>query len=318
MCFHPITLRSGEVVPCGKCEECYSQRRNEWSVRLQLHTLDYDRMPLFITLTYAPECYPEEELCKKDVQDYIKRIRDKYDLYNTHFSYFGCGERGDTFGRGHYHLLMYGMDFYNGLYDVDDELCRACIEKDWTNGECFVCVADWSGIHYVTKYVLKYLDKDYNGKCPPFTLCSKGIGLGYLNSDEFRYIKSCVNVQRYRDALDGVPEVDTSSPQTILSTTNEIISRLKPFVESLKVTLPSGKQVSLPRFYRKKLFGSFTRWSENPYSFYRYCQSLNRYAKNVIYGTGRSDRVLVKQQQIAKRMLQKGHLVQPKKYFNVK
>lgn len=319
MCFYPITLKSGEVVPCGHCEECYSQRRNEWSVRLQLHTLSYDRMPLFVTLTYAPEFYPDSDLDRKHVQDFIKRIRDKYDLYNTNFSFFGCGERGDTFGRGHYHLLLFGMPVYEELYSVDDELCREVIEKDWKFGQCFVCVADWSGIHYVTKYCLKHLEKVYDSSfVPPFTICSKYIGKGFCDTDQFKYIQRCVNLDRYRQILDECGQVDYTNAHTIKSTTSELISRLQPFVESVNIVLPSGKRVKLPRYYRKKLYGSFQHWSDNPFAFYRYLQRMNRYADQVINGARPQDRILVKKQQISKRMYQKGHLVVPKKYFNVK
>lgn len=319
MCFNPIQLKSGEIVPCGKCEECYQHRRNEWSVRLQLHTLAYDRMPLFVTLTYDNEHLPETGLRKKDVQDYIKRIRDKYNLYNTDFSFFGCGEFGDLLGRGHYHLLLFGMPFYNDCYVISDELCESVVKSDWRNGNAFVCVADWSGIHYCTKYCLKYLDRDWNdSQVSPFILCSKGIGVEFFNDPQFKFIRSCVNVARYREVLDSVPQLDLSTPHTILSTSNDLISRLKPFVESCKVTLPSGKQVPLPRYYRKRLFGSFEDWKDNPFAYYRYLQKMNRYASDAIRGFKKSSRILVKQQQIAKRMYQRGHLVQPSKNFNVR
>jgi hypothetical protein len=281
--------------------------------------MSYDKMPLFVTLTYAPEFYPEEGLRKKDVQDFIKKIRDKYSLYNTEFTYFGCGEYGDLFGRGHYHLLLYGMPQYETLYYQDDEVCRSVIEKDWSLGECFVCVAEWSGIHYVTKYCMKFLEKDWQAsQVQPFILCSKGIGVGFMDSHQFQYIKSRVNVQKYREVLDSCPELDRSTPHTTLSTSNDILSRLKPFVESIKVILPSGKSVPLPRYYRKKLYGSYSSWDKNPFAYYRYVQRMNRYAKDVITGLKGEDRVLPKKQRIAQHLMQKGHLVQPKIYSRVK
>ena len=319
MCFYPITLKSGEVVPCGHCEECYNQRRTEWSVRLQLHTLSYDRMPLFVTLTYAPEFLPEEGLKKKDLQNYIKRIRDKYNLYNTDFSFYACGEHGDLLGRPHYHVLLFGMSVYDDIYLRDDELCRSVIESDWKLGECFVCRADWSGIHYVTKYCMKYLDREWNDVGnPPFSLCSKGIGNGFLESDQYIFIKSCVNVEKFRKFLNDVPQLDFTNHHTLYSTSNEILDQLKPFVESTKIVLPSGKSVLLPRYYRKKLYGSYENWKDNPFAYYRMVQKWNRYAKSVINGAKPQDRILVKQQQIAKRMFQKGHLVKPKNNFVVK
>lgn len=322
MCYNPIKLKNGEVVPCGKCEECYSHRRNDWSVRLQLHTLSYDRMPLFVTLTYAPEFLPPEGLKKSDIQNFIKRIRDKYDLYSTDFSYFGCGEYGDAFaytGRGHYHVLLFGMKVYDDLYSVDDTLCRDVIEKDWSLGECFVCIAEWSGIHYVTKYVMKFLEKDWNpSQVPPFVLCSKGIGKGFMNDPQFKYIKSCVNVHKYREVLSRCPELDMSDVRTMFRSSTDIINILKPFVESCKVTLPSGKSVPLPRYYRKLLYGSYSSWDKNPFCYYRYLQRINRYSRDVINGLKNNDRVLVKQHKFAQRMFAKGHIVIPQSNFVVK
>ena len=51
-CILPIQLRNGIVVPCGKCEICRSNRRNEWSTRLAIHVASQDIMPLMVTLTY--------------------------------------------------------------------------------------------------------------------------------------------------------------------------------------------------------------------------------------------------------------------------
>ena len=123
-------LKSGISVPCGKCEVCRSDARNEWSIRLALHLQNCDRMPMFITLTYRDEDvpfvystpnneffwnrgYPTHKdampsLYREDVSKFLKAYKRKYKLDNETFQYFGCGEYGENYRRPHYHLLFFG------------------------------------------------------------------------------------------------------------------------------------------------------------------------------------------------------------------
>ena len=105
-CPHPIVLNSGYVVPCGKCEICKSNLRNEWSVRVQLHCKYVDKMPLMIGLDYAPDWLPKDgnntpKLLRDDVSAFLKAYKRKYKLSNDKFVYFGCGEYGGLRGRPH-------------------------------------------------------------------------------------------------------------------------------------------------------------------------------------------------------------------------
>lgn len=76
----------------------------------------------FITLTYSDENVPVGgTLVKKDVQDFLKRLRRW--LGSIRISYYLCGEYGDdadnkfrsqyggNIGRPHYHALIFGYDF---------------------------------------------------------------------------------------------------------------------------------------------------------------------------------------------------------------
>ena len=53
------------MVPCGRCEECLRQQRNDWYVRLERETKyqkSLHRNSVFVTITIAPEYY--EPICQ--------------------------------------------------------------------------------------------------------------------------------------------------------------------------------------------------------------------------------------------------------------
>ena len=62
-CLKPIQLKNGYIVPCGKCTLCQSKIRTEKSVLVQLHCDSFDRMPLFIGLSYNDENLPRYCTC---------------------------------------------------------------------------------------------------------------------------------------------------------------------------------------------------------------------------------------------------------------
>lgn len=281
MCFSPVQLKTGETVPCGHCLECLSRRRNDWSVRLQLHCSMYDRMPFFVTLTYKDEDVPlsttsQMTLNPKDIQDFIKRLRNKFVLKDTDFSYFGCGEYGDQFGRPHYHMIIFGFDKLAEIFDKSAILAEDVLEKIWTHGHVDVCVADYGGIHYTTKYVLKSQEDYFPGVVKPFVFASKGIGKSWLSSDECAALKKRFNKDAFNAICDQLPEIDWSTPQTIESSSAQILRQLQPYVMSFKVSTLEGEVVPLPRYYRKQIFGSFEDWRMNPLSYYNYVKSLHK------------------------------------------
>ena len=73
-------------------------RKSEWAMRMT-HELLYWDHATFITLTYDDHNLPMSEvnkywptLRKKDLQDYIKRIRKE--IYPKKIKYYMCGEYG--------------------------------------------------------------------------------------------------------------------------------------------------------------------------------------------------------------------------------
>lgn len=286
-CESPILLKSGLVVPCGKCLLCLSHRRDEWSARLQLHTLTYESMPFFVTLTYKPQMLVYGDivptLVKSDIRFFIKRIKDRYDLYNSDFAYFGCGEYGDSpitgdvLERPHFHLLLFGFPQLEEWFKRSVEFAEEKLEESWTrDGDSigFVNVgrAEWSGIHYVTKYVLKYLDSSYTEKEKPFIIYTRGLGNRWLDSPECHYL-----LRRIREYRMPAPccELDYSTPETLRSTSADLLQQLRDTMPKFVCNTPQGQQIALPRYFRKKIIGQFEYFKDSPFWYYDFLTKLH-------------------------------------------
>lgn len=116
MCSKPIQLSSGLLVPCGKCGNCLRRKISDYVIRCTVEQR-FTRRSYFITLTYA-----ESPLTclKSDLQNYFKRLR----KLGCTFSYFALGDYGDTFGRPHYHVVLFAKE----QFPIDR------LESCWTGG----------------------------------------------------------------------------------------------------------------------------------------------------------------------------------------
>lgn len=148
-------------IPCGICLGCRLDHSNSWACRIMLESYDHKENS-FITLTYNNENLPKTEnghmtLVKKDIQDFIKRLR--FHL-NKKISYFSCGEYGGKTFRPHAHLIVFGYkpkdlklhkysETENNMY-ISQEL-----EKIWGKG--YVCIEDvtYKSACYTARYVQK-------------------------------------------------------------------------------------------------------------------------------------------------------------------
>jgi hypothetical protein len=197
-CSNSIKLKDIEFrIPCGKCLNCKKKRRSDWSLRLE-HEYLYSDSALFITLTYNDASIPRNRgiatLNKKDLQDYIKRLRNSHVAYvsrelgirksevknySKQIRYYAVGEYGSKTNRPHYHILLFNYDVAN----------LKPIEAQWKNTQTghplgFVDIGKVSSasINYTTKYMFKqWGKKDLRQR--PFTNMSRRpmIGTGFLN-----------------------------------------------------------------------------------------------------------------------------------------
>lgn len=158
----------------------------------------------FVTLTYSSESLPHGGgLVKKDVQDWLKRLRKMYPPKSIR--YFACGEYGSRHNRPHYHAIIYSDDI------IDESVYRAT----WSFGQIKAGNASMRSCMYVAKYIGKQFSgrlarERYGLKQRPFALMSKGLGKEWL--------------EKNKDQL----------------------------VQNLALTV-NGKNVAIPRYYRKLL-----------------------------------------------------------------
>lgn len=203
MCFFPRYLPrstpSGypSYYKCGVCPECLSSRANEWALRAVMESR-YHVSSCMITLTYDHYKYnssgrivgemPVDSslvVLKKDVQDFIKRLRanngseNYYYSLDSDFKYMCSAEYGSKTHRAHYHLILFGCHFNDlvkykkskrgNLIYKSDSLSRV-----WQHG---ICTVDSVRIGAsVARYCTKYMNKQY-GANGTFSLFSQRIGL---------------------------------------------------------------------------------------------------------------------------------------------
>jgi len=277
-CRHPLQTKSGLVVPCGKCELCYSKRRNDWTIRLCIEAKYSERMPLFVTLTYDDLHLPRvcenhlPTLYRPDVSAFLKEYKRVYGLSNLTFHYFGCGEYGGETVRPHYHLLLFGDVELQRLFDEDVESAQAHIFKVWDKGHVHVCQADFGGIHYVTKYCLKQDDKVLNfDQVVPFTIASKNLGASFFDS------KECYMIKRQLDALvlnrDKIYNM-VGIVHNDRSYLRHLIDDMSQYFPKFETYLDDGRKVYLPRYFRRKIVGSFEHFKDSPLWVFEHIQKL--------------------------------------------
>lgn len=190
-------LRYVDSVPCGGCVECRLDHSRMWAARCQ-HELRYHAESCFLTLTYDDKHVPGDfGLVKKHVQDFNKRLR-KF-CGDDKIKIFYCGEYGDKYGRPHYHLIVFGVDFHDKKIFKKNKFGQTLYSSDklaklWTMGFSSLGAVTFDSCAYVARYTLKKVSKrlekdafariDAQGvlrsRIQPFAHMSNGIGEKYF------------------------------------------------------------------------------------------------------------------------------------------
>lgn len=159
-----------QIVPCGKCLGCLRVRQMQYAFRAEWESLDPKTVQMFfVTLTFAPEFFVDNELLKKDCQDYICRLRHRNP--SVRIKYMFCGEHGELYDRKHYHGLLF----------MDKEISISDIYDCWPFGIVDVREVSLQRFGYVAKYSVKQLgDNSYKWIQEPFILVSNGLGFYFL------------------------------------------------------------------------------------------------------------------------------------------
>lgn len=172
-------------VPCGRCPPCKLRRINGWVFRM-LQELKRSSTAYFITLTYDTRYVPISPngfmtLRKKDVQDYMKRLRKL--CPQSKLKYYFVGEYGGKTGRPHYHAVIFNVPSQQYIFD-------AWALNGINFGSAHIGQVTTDSIAYCMKYIDKLTEKKKHGRddrVSEFSLMSKGLGSNYLSQETKDY-----------------------------------------------------------------------------------------------------------------------------------
>lgn len=218
------------LVPCKKCFGCRLDYSRLWADRMMLE-YDHWHKAIFLTLTYDNEHvvpvidpatgeYIHLTLWKKDVSDFLKRLRGRKRFEDRKIRFFCSGEYGEHTARPHYHLIIFNVsveDFPDREYHGRNELNQVYFASEelaqiWNKGFILLAETSWNTFAYVSRYVLKksrhWFHPDFLGCAPEFSLMSRNPGLGafyFEDHPEFKdldvlYIEGCdkdIRVPKY-------------------------------------------------------------------------------------------------------------------------
>lgn len=189
-----------QLVPCGKCSSCLSDKARDWSNRC-LMELQSSKCAVFVTLTYNDFHLPFGDsgptLRVEDCQKFMKRLRKHFSEKRIRFLL--SGEYGSKTQRPHYHAILFGLhlsDFpdlrlvkYNKL--KQPLFTSPTLAAIWSHGIVSIGSVTKQSCDYVCRYVLKKQrdlnsdDNFYAGRKPPFIISSRRPGIGLLDCDKY-------------------------------------------------------------------------------------------------------------------------------------
>ncbi|UDN67761.1 replication initiator protein [robinz microvirus RP_110] len=188
-------------LPCGRCVGCRLERSRQWAVRCMHEKKMHDRSA-FVTLTYDEQHVPYGgTLVRRQLQLFMKRLRKKL---GRGIRFYACGEYGDEFGRPHYHLLLFNVDFPDGVLCGHGKRGEPLYRSDllyelWPYGTNYVGAVTFDSCAYVARYILKKVNgapasDHYSVLCehgeivdrePEFTVMSRRPGIGSTWFDSY-------------------------------------------------------------------------------------------------------------------------------------
>lgn len=174
VCSDGMVISEFVPIPCGRCIGCRMSRSRDWAIRCSLESRAHD-VSFFLTLTYDPLCLPYSQfvdystgelsfkstLVKKDLQKFIKRLRDHYDREKgKKLRYYACGEYGSRSARPHYHMIAFGLELddlvpYKQTPLGDQLYTSEWLSNIWQKGYVIVGNVTFESCAYVARYVNK-------------------------------------------------------------------------------------------------------------------------------------------------------------------
>lgn len=206
--FYEVKGREKIEIPCGNCLGCKLDHANMWATRIWMESKEWKKC-CFVTLTYNEPNLPINKnglptLVKKDVQDFLKRLR-YYEKGNENWihpikgveenpiRYFCCGEYGPKGGRPHYHLAIFNWEpndliLYKQNKHGDAIFKSKSLQKIWGKGFVTVEELNFHTAAYIARYVQKKAGimpnrREYTGRLIP------EIKIDERNGQEFTHFK---------------------------------------------------------------------------------------------------------------------------------
>lgn len=183
-----FTYRKGWIqveLPCGECPACRLAHANEHAVKIECESKTWDGRGIFVTLTYNnPHLHMKNgltQLCKKDVQNFKKRLR-KYIKKNKEaikdwinpitgkhqwpIRTFECGEygtngtRAEIGGNPHYHMIIFNWIPKDLEFKQIDRrgypiYTSKTLQKIWGHGFAPIGTISYESASYVARYTMK-------------------------------------------------------------------------------------------------------------------------------------------------------------------
>lgn len=174
-------------LPCGQCIGCRIDKVSQWATRC-MHEKRMHSESSFVTLTYEDKYLPPDGgLVKRDLQLFMKRLRKQR---GAGVRFYGCGEYGGKFGRPHYHILLFNVDFDDkvlfsrGKRPEDTLYTSKALKALWPFGHHAVGEVTMESCKYVAGYMVDKItgemaDDHYMGRSPEFSLMSRRPGIGH-------------------------------------------------------------------------------------------------------------------------------------------
>lgn len=190
---------SPAALPCGQCIGCRLERSRQWAIRLMKELKLHDRAS-FLTLTYDDNHLPKTasgvpNLNLRDVQLFLKSLRKHFEPAQLRF--FQCGEYGENTQRPHYHMVLFGEDFYKDRERIEDspsgfpQYTSLTLTRLWGNGRATISEVSFESAAYVARYCLKKITGQksslhYKGRTPEFVTMSRRPGIGSQYFTDFK------------------------------------------------------------------------------------------------------------------------------------
>ena len=183
----------------------------------------------FLTLTYDENSCPKDHsLTVRDIQLFCKKLRKKV----GRFRFFHAGEYGNTTGRPHYHMCVFGyrpadLQVYTITAQGHRLYTSKTIDETWGLGRCWIGDVSFESAAYVARYIVKKVTGDraeayYAGRKPEYTTMSRrpGIGDAWLKKyadDVYRHDELVLRGKRMRAPRAYDRRIELTDPELIAS-----------------------------------------------------------------------------------------------------